>query len=162
MEAALACLVGWVVFVAVIFGTVFDYYKSSFFSFGPSPNLYILGINYLVDTWPKYCWIIGYTFGQSFIVTFAGDNIYPWINAVILNKQAPEIYISKTRAMIITNVMYSTFSILTLFSTGINMSQIGFFLASFIGSGIAGIIQSFRCIKNKKVVTDIELDNLPL
>lgn len=152
MELALASLVCWVIFISVIFGTVFDYYQSSFFSFGPSPTLYIIGINYLVNTWPKYCWIVTYTFGQSFIVTFAGDNIYPWINAVILNKQAPEITMSKPKAMFITNTMYATFSILTLFSTGINMSQIGFFLSSFAGSTIAGLIQSWRCIKNKKVI----------
>lgn len=155
METALVVLVLWVVFVAIIFGTLFDYYASPFFEIGPTPTLYIVGINYLVDTWPKYLWIVGYSFGQAFIVTFAGDNIYPWINAVILNKQAPEITMSKTRAYIIANTMYNTFTALTLFSIGINMSQMGFFFASACGSGLAGAIQSWRCIKNKIVVLPI-------
>jgi hypothetical protein len=81
MKLALASLIIWIVFVALIFGFVFDYFSSAFYSFGPSPNLYIVGINYKVDTWAKYGWISIYAFGQSFIVTLAGDSIYPWINA---------------------------------------------------------------------------------
>ena len=151
MKLALAILIGWSITIIIIFGVVFDYFSSSFYSFGPSPTLYIIGINYLVDTWPKYGWLSIYVFMQSFIVTLAGDSIYPWINAVVLNPQAEYIEIPKSTAFIITNTMYLTFNILTLFSTGISMSQLGFFLSSTCGSMIAGAIISGRCIMKKKI-----------
>ncbi len=151
MKLALASLVAWLVFIALIFGFVFDYFESSFYSFGPSPTLNIIGINYLVDTWPKYGWLSVYVFSQSFIVTLAGDSIYPWINAVVLNPQAEFIEIPKINAFIITNMMYLTFNLLTLFSTGISMSQLGFFVSSTCGSMIAGMIISGKCIMNKRI-----------
>lgn len=152
MKFALASLIVWIVFVALIFGFVFDYFQSAFYSFGPSPDLYIVGINYRVDTWPKYGWISIYTFGQSFIVTLAGDSIYPWINAVVLNPQAEHINMSKTSAFIITNTMYLTFNILTLFSTGMSLSQLGFFITSTAGTTIAGGIISYQRLQDKKTL----------
>lgn len=151
MQVALSVLIIWCIIVALVFGLIFDYFSSSFYSIGPSPTLYIIGINYYVDTWFKYLWFIIYTFTQSFIVTLAGDSIYPWINAVVLNPQAKHIEMSKKSAFCITNLMYLTFNIMTLFSTGISMSQLGFFISSTTGSMIAGAIISARCLMKKNV-----------
>lgn len=152
MKFALALLVAWLIIVVIIFGSVFGYFSASFFAFGPSPALYIIGINYYVDTWPRYIWISTYITVQNFIITFAGDNIYPWINAVILNRQQPDITMPKIEAFAITNTMYATFAILGLFSTGITMTQVDFWLYGFASTTLAGMIQSYRCIKNKRVV----------
>lgn len=151
MKIVLFCLYAWVVFVAIIFGTLFDYFSSEFYSFGPSPTLYIVGINFLVDTWPKYIWLCIYVMCQSFIISFAGDIIYPWINAVVLNTQATYIEIPKVEAFFIVNGMYLVFNLFTLFSIGISMSQLGFFICSTIGSTLAGAIISGKCIKKKVI-----------
>ncbi len=160
MKVALSILIGWCLFVALVFGFVFDYFSSSFYSIGPSPTLYIIGINYYVDNWFKYSWFIVYVFTQSFIVTLAGDSIYPWINAVVLNPQAKHIEMSKQSAFCITNLMYLTFNVLTLFSTGISMSQLGFFISSTCGSMIAGAIISAKCLMKKEIKVEEKLENV--
>lgn len=151
MWGPLFLLIAWLVFVVLIFGLVFDYFQSTFFSFGPSPELIIIGINYTVDTWYSYYWISTFAFCQAFIITFAGDNIYPWINAVVLNRQIPTLNMSKLSAFAITNLMYNTFSILGLFVIGISMSQFDFWVYSTTGASLAGAIQSWRCIRDKLV-----------
>ena len=151
MKVALIVLFIWTIIVVSIFGTVFDYYSAPFFSVGPSPNLYIVGINYVVDTWPKYCWIIIYTFVQAFVITVCGDSIYPWINAVVLNPQAGYITMSKPVAFMITNSMYLLFNLQSLLSTGIAYSQLGFSISMILGTTIGGCIVSGIRISKKEV-----------
>lgn len=143
-------LFGWAIIAAIILGTVFDFFSTSFFSFGPSPDLYTVGTNYNINTWGRYCIVSSFLVCQGFIITFAGDYMYPWINAVVLNPDVEVIRVPRVLAWVLTNNMYMTFTFLGLFSLGASMAQIDLFIYSNLASLTAGAIQSAIKISQKR------------
>lgn len=159
-EIVLIILTLWLVFVSITFFGLLDFWQSSFFNFGPNDTLAIIGINYKINTWPRYVILSSYLFLQTFIITFCGDYIYPWINAVVLNPDIGNIKISKFRAWIITNSMYTLFMLFGLFSIGLTWSQFDFWLYSSISTFLAGSIQSWIRIRKKNNIIITEEDQL--
>ena len=140
----------WVIIVVAIFVFQFDFLQTPFFSFGPSANLYTVGVNYNIDTWPRYFAISSYLICQGFIITFAGDYIYPWIDAVVLNPDVKTIRVPKLLSWILTNNMYFAFTLTSLFSLGASWAQIDLFVYSNASSLIAGAIQSAIKVSQKQ------------
>lgn len=154
-------LVAWAVIAAIILGTVFDFFDTTFFSFGPRPGLYTIGTNYNINTWSRYITVSLFLVFQGFIITFAGDYMYPWINSVVLNPDIETIRMPKIQAWLLTNNMYLTFTFLGLFSLGAGMAQIDLFIYSNLASLIAGGLQSAIKIKQKKyIITDQPLEDV--
>lgn len=140
----------WIAASALVFGLVLDFYSSPYFNVGPSANLYILGSGICVDTWPKYCILLVYLMVNPFIAVYAGDTLYPWINAVVMNPDIKTIDISKPVAWIITNYMWGITSISYIFSIGLGMTQIDFYLASTFAVALSGFITSYVSLSGKE------------
>lgn len=158
-QVAITVLIIWSIIVPSIFGIAFGYFRSSFFSFGPSPTLYIIGINYPVATWPTYIWLSIFCVVQRSVTTFVGDTIFPWVSSVILNPDIPEIRISKLNALVVSNITPILFDFLALFNTGLALSQFDFWLYSFLGTTIIGLFNTAYMISKKTVEPAPLLDN---
>lgn len=151
---ASACLAIWAIIAAIILGTCFGYFQTRFFRFGPSDDLFTVGASYNINTWSRYCAVSAFLICQGFIITFVGDCMYPWINAVVLNPDVTVIRMPKIRAWILTNNMYFLFTLLQIFGLGASMAQIDLFIYSNISSLIAGGLQSAIKLRQKEYVAE--------
>lgn len=143
----------WMFFVSVILVSFFGFLNSSYFHFGPSPSLSLLGTNLLIDTWDKYILYSAYLCIDSFIVVFIGETILPWINASILNQEAKTISNDKTQTFVFVNAMYILMVFRALFSIGSSMTQIDFFIYTNIGRLVAGSLTAGIAIYKKEYET---------
>lgn len=160
-EAMSLVLIIWTVISGVVLGLVFDLFSTPFFSFGPSDNLYTIGINYNINSWSKYAFVSIFLVVQGFITNYIGDALFPWINSVVLNPDADEIKMPKVRAWFVTNNTYFLFVCLSLLSLGMSMSQFDLFVYSNAAGLAAGWIQSAIRL-NAKIYKKDEIVEVPL
>lgn len=153
-ELISALLITWTAVSGIILGAVFDLFSTPFFSFGPNPELYTIGINYNIDTWSRYVFVSLFLILQGFITKYIGDCLFPWINSVVMNPDAGVMKMPKIRAWLITNNTYLMFVCLSLLSLGMAMSQIDLFIYTNIAGLTAGCVQSYIRIKVKKITPD--------
>lgn len=140
----------WILVVGFILSFFFDFLNSTYFNFGPNPNLYLIGTNFLVDTWSKYLFYSFYLFIDSFIVVFVNESILPWINASILNQEAKMISNDKVQTFVFVNAMYIIMVFRALFSIGSSLTQIDFFIYINLGRLLAGSFTSGIAIYKKE------------
>lgn len=153
----------WIAICATVFGLVLDFFDTPYFSFGPSSNLYILGLGVVIDTWLKYCLLILYAIVNPFISVYTGDTIYPWINSVVMNPDIKTIDIPKPVAWLVTNYMWTINALSYLFSIGLSMTQFDLFLATNVSAVISGAITSFIALSGKSTHmnnVDIDMDEV--
>lgn len=150
-------IVCWSAIVTILLGTVFDFFDSPFFRFGPSDNLYTVGTNYNINTWGRYTTVSIILASQGFVITFVGDYMYPWINSVLLNPDVKTVHTPKVQSWILANNMYFNFTYLSLFTLGAGYAQVDLFIYSNLASLIAGGIQSAIKISQKTYAPKEEL-----
>lgn len=140
----------WILFSMFIYLFVFEITDTPYFRFGPNDNLTVIGLSFLIDTESKYILISFFCFMDPLISYTIYDTIFPWVNSSILNVDQSSIYIDKKIAWIFVNSLYLINGFKSLFSIGLNLTQIDFFLYQFVGATISGCITTFFAIKNKK------------
>jgi len=140
----------WMGIVSLVSIYLFDFFNTNYFRFGPSPDLYLLGTNVLIDTWTKYSFYSVYLCLDSFIVVFIGETILPWINASILNQDNKIITNNKINTFIFVNAMYILMVFRALFSIGAMLTQIDFFIYTNVGRLVAGSLTSGIAIYKKE------------
>lgn len=152
----LSVLTIWFSICVFVFGYFLDFFSSDYFRFGPSDDLIILGISIQINTWQKYILLALYQFIDPFISVSTGDLIYPWINSSVMNPDKKELSVPKSHAWLIVNYTWTINLFKGLFSLGVSMSQIDFFIISGLSIIISGAITSYICVKEKIV----QLDNV--
>lgn len=157
---ALMLLTSWVLICIFIFGYFLDFFGTSYFSFGPSENLVIYGLNIVVDTWSKYFYVMVYNFIDPLISVYASDNVWPWVSASIYNPDMKTIAINKYIAWFIVNYYTFLTCIKMLFSIGMGMTQIDFFLIYNFGVILASCFTGYMSIRKKEYIkNEIQLDD---
>lgn len=133
--------VGWYVIV-VIMWVVLGMYKSSYYSFGPSDTLVLAFTNVPIDTQVKYWSLMAFIVVQCFVQVYSGDNVYPWINAVVMNPgvAAPS---DPRLAYVVANSYWSLNTLSTIFFFALGFAQVDFALAIAVTSSIAGWVTSY-------------------
>ena len=153
----------WIAICATVFGLVLDFFDTPYFSFGPSSDLYILGLGVVIDTWLKYCLLMLYAIINPFISVYTGDTIYPWINSVVMNPDIKTIDMPKPVAWLVTNYMWTINALSYLFSIGLSMTQFDLFLATNVSAITSGAITSFIALSGKSTCAnnaDTDMDEV--
>jgi hypothetical protein len=76
--------------------------ESPFFHYGPNKDFKVLGIH--VDTYAKYCIIVGYCFSNSIFRTLHGNYLHPWIVNNIQDEKADKSGLIKKEVFLVVCV----------------------------------------------------------
>lgn len=147
----------WLAICVFIFGYFLDFFGSTYFRFGPSDDLVIVGLSIRVNTWDRYILLMLYQFIDPVIGVASGDFVFPWVYSSVMNPDKKEIDVPKFQAWSIANYTWLLKSAKRLFSLGVSMSQIDFFLMDELGALVTGAITSFICVKEKIYVAPYDV-----
>lgn len=117
-------------------------YKSAYYRIGPSDTLRLAFTNVLIDTGAKYAALMCYIAVQCFVQVYSGDNVYPWINAVVMNPGV-ELHHDKWVAYGVTNFYWTLNCFNSVFFFAIGYSQVDFAVAIAVASSLAGMFTSY-------------------
>ena len=143
------------IMLSYLFANKEDYTgDTSFYRFGPNPDLVIIGI--VIDTPTKYCLVVVYAVINTVIRNLDHNIIMPWImlnvqNLKITNIDAKDI--PKQYEISIINTIYSWFD--WLIYIHMLLAQIDMFLLELTTDVIAIYFVTRWYIKNKTLVDSI-------
>lgn len=149
----------WAIICIFVFGYFLDFFNSAYFRFGPSDDLFIIGLNISVSSWKNYSFLMLYAFFSPLIVVYVWDTIGPWINSDILNREKEVIASNKKHTWLMINYFYLINEICGIFSIGLSMTQVDFFLIGAAAVMVSGGFTSYVAIKNKSYVfKEVEIE----
>lgn len=120
----------------------FGMYRSPYYRVGPSVDLYLAFVNVPIDNMWIYSWLMAYIIVQCMVQVYSGDNVYPWINAVVINPGVPLEH-NKREAYVLTNLYWSVNCFNSIFFFALGFSQVDFALAIAVSSAAAGMFTSY-------------------
>lgn len=146
-------IVSTVVLICVWFSI--GMYKSSYYSFGPSDDLFLAFVNIPINTWMKYLAIQFYILIKCVLQVVGGDFVYPWINAYIMNPEVQLNHLPQT-LYFITNFYWGINSLHSIFFFALAASQVDFGIAFALWSTIGGLVSSYFVIFDEDRKTDTQ------
>jgi len=127
----------WLCIILAILGFAFqnhtatDVDSSTFFSFGPNVNLYVLNIP--VHTWPRYGSVIVYTLCSTLFRTLHSEVLSPWIVNSVQTSDPKSVYVQNYALSVVTvSVIFTWLD--WFMSLKILLSQLDFLLVEVGGN----------------------------
>lgn len=127
----------WLCIILAILGFAFhnhadtDDDSSTFFSFGPNVNLYVLNIP--IHTWARYACVIVYTMCSTLFRTLHSEVLSPWIVNSVQTSDPKTAYVQTYASSIVTvSVMFTWLD--WFMSLKILLSQLDFLLVEVGGN----------------------------
>lgn len=147
MKYAWTILCMWLFGSLTFFGIALDANNNSFFGFGPSDDLKILGLNYPVDTWTRYSALSVYVVIQYFIITLIGSDIHKSLVKLLLGKSVGLQRYMYCFGYCAAYGLTALWTIMIFINMGITMTQCDFWLYSLAAVMIANAILMHKNIK---------------
>jgi hypothetical protein len=136
----------WLVIVLGVF-TEMGLLRSDFVRFGPSPTTMYVGI--VLDTWPKWGAVAGFTAISSFMNDLAGESLEPFFLMVIRDHKTRYIPYSKSTSVVLNQAWTLYCSIMSVFGLYTYFAQVDLLVIKMCVGLIVNLYSSMRYLRNK-------------
>jgi len=124
-------------------------FELEFMTIGPSNHTKFMGA--VLDTWPKWGYVAGFSLLNTCVNEFVNDALVPWVQNTIQDHKTRALPYSKTTCIAI-NMMFTVYMQVTmLFSMFLYMSQIDFLLLRLLGDIVVTLYSTHMFLKAKRV-----------
>lgn len=151
LRLAIVVLLSWLLVLSATFfatGGMSVSNKYILFGVGPSPDLWLLGIQ--IHTWPRWLCLVFLVSMDTAVNTWACEIIGPWIGNQVYDFKVLVIEYSKAETMAITNLFYLYHGLRGIFLVYLAFTQVDIILCRVFVDFLVTLWTSWTYISAKK------------